>query len=33
MTQKVDFYDSEANAILFIAFPSIGRTRVMKLTC
>lgn len=28
-----DFYDSEANGILFIAFPSIGRTRVMKLTC
>lgn len=27
-----DFYDSEANGILLITFPSTGRTRVMKLT-
>ena len=27
-----DFMTKEANGILFTAFPSIGRTRVMKLT-
>lgn len=27
-----DFMTEEANGILFIAFPSIGRTQVMKLT-
>lgn len=32
LVENCDFMTEEANGILFIAFPSIGRTQVMKLT-